>query len=347
MIEVGIIGATGYAGSQLTAILAKHPQVHLSHLASHSYAGEKMSDIYPGLAGSCDLVLEEEDLESFAKRCAVVFLALPAGIAAKEVTQSVVNSTLLIDLGADFRLKDPACYEQWYKKPAPSQQILSQAVYGLCELCDHDLISKSSLIANPGCYTTCSILSLAPLLKYHLVESEVINVNALSGVSGAGRGEKVANLFCEVNSSCKAYGVSSHRHTPEIEQALGELSGQKVTVQFTPHLVPMNRGILATCQAKLKAGVNQIQVDEAYHNMYDGKQFVHLMGKRPPETRFVLGTNRVDIGYVIDERTGCFIAMGALDNLVKGAAGQAVQNMNIHFGLEENMGLELLCANPY
>jgi len=345
MIKAGIIGATGYAGATLVYLLTKHQKTQLVYLSSHSYAGKSFSSIYPGMS-SLHLILEEEDIHKAASLCDVVFLALPAGLAKNLITEEILKQTVIIDLGADYRLKNPQVYEQWYHKEAPQPAILAQAVYSLADL-DTTRCTTTNLIANPGCYTTCSILTLAPLVKSGLIDSSSIVINAMSGVSGAGRKESTANLFCEVNAGSKAYGVTTHRHTHEIEAALSEIGKTNVMVQFTPHLVPMNRGILATCTARLKPEVTQDDVDQAYARLYNEAPFVNVLAKGLlPETRFTLGTNRIDIAYRIDERTRNIVAIGAIDNLVKGAAGQAVQNMNLRFSLDQTTGLDIDASNP-
>jgi len=281
----------------------------------------------------------------------VLFLALPAGIASHPVNADILQKCVVIDLGAAYRLSDPQVYEAWYKVKHGSVDLLGQAVYGLCELY-RNRVAHSRLIANPGCYTTCSILSLTPLLKSGLIEPDSIIIDAKSGVSGAGRSEKLGSLYCECNENIKAYGVANHRHTPEIEEQLswvasGGTSGKGIVLQFTPHLVPMDRGILATCYAKLKGGVTAEHISQAYGNCYDGERFVRVLGEgNLSETRWVKGSNRCDIGWKLDSRTGRIIVVGAIDNLEKGAAGQAVQNMNICFGLDEDAGLEAAASFP-
>ena len=338
MIKAGIIGATGYAGSELVRILSSHPDTVITYLGSHSYAGKKYSDIYPFFTGICDTILSDDNTEKAAGECDVLFLALPHGIASSVVNEDILSKCFVIDLGADYRLHDVSVYEAWYKTEHKSKELLESAIYGLPELHRED-IKKAKLVANPGCYTTCSILTLYPLLKYGLIENDSIVIDAKSGTSGAGRGEKTANLFCEVNESIKAYSVAGHRHTPEIEQELSLAAGEPIVLDFTPHLVPMQRGILSTCYAKLKDGVTKEDISKAYHKSYDGEAFIRLT-EYLPETRFVRNTNRVDIAWKINSRTGRITAMGAIDNLVKGAAGQAVQNMNILFGLKETTGLD-------
>lgn len=337
MIQAGVIGATGYAGAKVVSLLCAHHQAHIAYLGSHSYVGQTFSSVYPAMLGVCDQVLQEDDLVKAASQCDVVFLALPAGIAAAEVTQEMLANTVIIDLGADFRLHDGAVYQAWYKKPAPTSEMLAQAVYGLPEL-HRDVIKRAQVIANPGCYTTTSILSLAPVM--HLVKPQSIIIDALSGVSGAGRGEKVASLFCECDESAKAYGVANHRHTPEIEQELSLVAGSPVMVQFTPHLVPMKNGILATCTAELLPGVTENEIASAYQKRYGDEPFIRLYPSASAvESRFFTDTNTVGIGWTVDSRTGRLVIVGSLDNLYKGAAGQAVENMNIRFGFDETEAL--------
>ena len=344
MIKAAVLGATGYAGAELVRLLAGHPDVEIAYLASHSYSGKKFSDIYPGMRSVVDTVLSEDDIGKAAACADVVFLALPAGLASAIVTEEVLSKAKVIDLGADFRLHDKAVYEKWYKTEHHGGKLLEEAVYGLPEIHRSEIAGKR-LVANPGCYTTCSILTLYPLVKNGLIDTRMIVIDAASGTTGAGRGEKITSLFCEVDETIKAYGVTNHRHTPEIEQELSLASGSSLFVQFTPHLVPMNRGILATCYARLRDGVAESDVESAYA-MYEGERFIRLV-PTPPETRYVKGSNTVDIGWRIDPRTRNIVAMGAIDNLVKGAAGQAVQNMNILFSLDEAEGLSVASASTF
>ena len=338
MIKVAVIGSTGYAGAMLVSLLSTHKEVRFTYLASHSYVGQRFSDIYPSLRGVVDDVLQEDDIKKASKVADVIFLSLPAGIASASVDEDILSRSRIIDLGADFRLNDVNEYTAWYKKEHMHPSLLKEAVYGLCEL-NREKIKSSRLIANPGCYTTCSILSLYPLVKEGLIDLSSIIIDAKSGVSGAGRGEKTTSLFCECNESIKPYGAINHRHTPEIEQELSKAAGEKIILQFTPHLVPMDRGILISAYARLKKGVSEDVVALAYDKYYKDEYFIRL-SQTLPETRFVKGSNSVDIAYRIDKRSGNILVFGALDNLVKGAAGQAVQNMNILFSLDEKCGLK-------
>ena len=267
-------------------------------------------------------------------------------LCASLVDDEILSNTKIIDLSADFRIKDVNTYEEWYKIEHKSPQYIEEAVYGLCEI-NRDKVKNARLIANPGCYPTCSTLSIYPMLKEGLIDASTIIIDAKSGTSGAGRGAKVDNLYCEVNENIKAYGVATHRHTPEIEEQLGYAAGEKVYINFTPHLVPMNRGILVTAYATLKKEVSYEEVKAAYDKYYENEQFVRVLNKDVcPQTKWVEGSNYVDVNFKIDPRTNRVIMMGAMDNLVKGAAGQAVQNMNIMFGLKENEGLELVPMFP-
>ena len=343
MIKAGVIGATGYAGNELVRLLMQHPEVELKTVTSQRYIGKEFSEVYEGYREINPLICEEEDIEKMAEECDVVFLALPHGVAAKKVTKEILQKTVIIDFGADFRLQDVEDYEKGYGLQHEGQELLKQAVYGLCEV-NREKIKKARLIANPGCYTTCSILSLLPLTAEHLVDNKSMIIDAKSGVSGAGRGLVTGSLYCEVNENIKAYKIASHRHTPEIEEQLSYAAGEKITLSFTPHLTPMNRGILATCYASLKEGVTEQDVRKAYEKWYGKEYFVRVTKEGIfPETRWVKGSNFVDIGFTVDERTKRIIVIGAIDNLVKGAAGQAVQNMNLVFGLKEDTGL---CQAP-
>ena len=346
MIKAGIIGATGYAGAELVRILMNHKEVEIKWYGSRSYVEQPYADIYRNMFEIVDAKCMDDNMEELAEQVDVIFTATPQGFLAGVLNESVLSKTKIVDLSADFRIKDVATYEKWYKIEHKSPEFIDEAVYGLCEI-NRDKVKGCRLLANPGCYTTCSILSLYPLVKEKLIDPNTIIVDAKSGTSGAGRGAKIPNLFCEVNESIKAYGVTTHRHTPEIEEQLGYAYGSPIMINFTPHLVPMNRGILVTAYASLKEKVDYDTVRAAYDKYYANERFVRVLDKDVcPETRWVEGSNYVDVNFKIDERTGRIIAMGALDNLVKGAAGQAVQNMNIMFGLPEEEGLLMAPVFP-
>jgi N-acetyl-gamma-glutamyl-phosphate reductase len=348
MIKVGIIGATGYAGNELVRLLLGHKDAEIVWLGSRSYIDQNYSDVYRNMFKLVDAKCMDDNMEQLANEVDVIFTATPQGLCASLVNDEILSKTKIIDLSADFRLKDVNVYEQWYKLEHKAPQYIDEAVYGLCEI-NRDKVSKDTrIIANPGCYTTTSILTLYPMVKEGIINPDTIIIDAKSGTSGAGRGAKVANLFCEVNESMKAYGVGTHRHTPEIEEQLGYACGRDdLKLIFTPHLVPMNRGILVTAYANLAKDVTYEDVKVAYDKYYDKEYFVRVLPKDVcPETRWVEGSNFVDIGFKIEPRTNRLIMMGALDNLVKGAAGQAVQNMNLLFGLPENEGLQLAPMFP-
>lgn len=346
MIKAGIIGATGYAGGELVRILMGHKDVEIKWFGSRSYIDKKYYEVYQNMFQIVDDVCLDDNIEALAKQVDVIFTATPQGYLASLLKEEILSNVKIVDLSADYRIKDVATYERWYKIEHKSPQFIEEAVYGLCEVNRED-VKKARLVANPGCYTTCSILTIYPLAKEGLIEMNSIIVDAKSGTSGAGRGAKVDNLFCEVNENMKAYGVASHRHTPEIEEQLSLASGEDVVLNFTPHLVPMNRGILVTAYATLKSGVTKEMVREAYDKYYGNEKFVRVLDKGTcPQTKWVEGSNYVDVNVVIDNRTNRVIMMGAIDNLVKGAAGQAVQNMNLMFGLPETEGLLLIPMFP-
>ena len=346
MIKAGIIGSTGYAGQELVRLLLQHPQTEIVWYGSRSYIDQKYADVYKNMFRLADARCMDDNMNELSEQADVIFTATPQGLCASLVDDDILNRTKIIDLSADFRIKDVRVYEEWYGITHKSPQYIPEAVYGLCEI-NRESVRSARLVANPGCYTTCSILTMYPLVKEKLVDPHSIIIDAKSGTSGAGRGAKVPNLFCEVNESIKPYGVAVHRHTPEIEEQLGYAAGEPIMVNFTPHLVPMNRGILATAYASLMPGVTQEQVQEAYEKNYGKEYFIRLLPQGTyPETRWVEGSNFVDIGYKLDPRTHRIIAVGAIDNLVKGAAGQAVQNMNLMFGLPEQTGLSLVPMFP-
>lgn len=338
-IKAAIIGATGYVGQELFRILYSHPNVEVTKVTSVSYTGKKYSDVYKNFNGITELECSECDIEKIAEECDVIFIALPHGIASKTVTKSVLDKCKVIDIGADFRIKDKNIYEKWYGVEHFGEEVLKEAVYGLCEIHGEE-VKKARLVANPGCYTTCSILSLYPLVKEGLIDTDTIVIDAKSGVTGAGRKPDLGTSYCECNESIKAYKVVSHRHTPEIEQELSIAAGKDINLIFTPHLTPMNRGILATCYAKLSGETDYKKLEKAYDKYYSNKKYIRLLkAGNFPETNKVKGSEYVDIGFAIDERTNSVIVIGAIDNLVKGAAGQAVQNMNLMFGFDESTSL--------
>ncbi|NLP35676.1 MAG: N-acetyl-gamma-glutamyl-phosphate reductase [Clostridiales bacterium] len=346
MIKVGIIGSTGYAGQELVRILLQHKYVNIIWYGSKSYLDHKYYEVYQNMFHLVSNQCMEDNMEVLAEQVDVIFTATPHAYLSSLLNEKILSRTKVIDLSADYRIKDLAVFENWYKTEHNSPQYIEEAVYGLPEK-NRESIKKARLIANPGCYPTCSILAIAPLLEEGMIDPSSIIIDAKSGTSGAGRGAKVNNLYCEVNENIKAYGVTTHRHTPEIEEQLGYLAGKPLTINFTPHLVPMNRGILITAYASLTDFVTYEEVKEVYHRYYNKEYFVRILDKGVcPETRWVEGSNYVDINFAIDERTKRIILMGAIDNLVKGAAGQAVQNMNLMFGLEETEGLKLVPLFP-
>lgn len=346
MIKVGIIGSTGYAGVELVRLIMQHKEAEVVWFGSRSYVDQDYASVFRNMFEIVDAKCMEDNMEQLADAVDVIFTATPQGLCSSLVNEDILNKVKIIDLSADFRIKDVNVYEKWYKIEHKSPQFIDEAVYGLCEI-NREKTKGARLVANPGCYTTCSILSIYPMVKEGLIDPKSIIIDAKSGTSGAGRGAKVPNLFCEVNENIKAYGVATHRHTPEIEEQLGYAAGEEVLINFTPHLVPMQRGILVTAYANLEKEVTYEEVKAVYDKYYKDEYFIRVLNKdETPETRWVEGSNFVDVNFKIDERTGRIIMMGALDNLVKGAAGQAVQNMNIIFGLPENEGLQQVPMFP-
>ena len=351
MVKVGIIGATGYAGNELVRLLMGHKDVEIMWYGSRSYIDKKYAEVYQNMFEIVEDTCLDDNMEELASKVDVIFTATPQGFLAGVLTEEILSKVKIIDLSADFRIKDVKTYEKWYKIEHKSPQFIEEAVYGLCEI-NRDKVKGARLIANPGCYTTCSILTAYPLIKEGLIDPDTLIIDAKSGTSGAGRGAKLPNLFCEVNENMKAYGVTNHRHTPEIEEQLGYAAGKEIVVNFIPHLVPMNRGILATEYATLNKKADGTlptyeEVKAVYDKYYKNEKFVRVLEKDIcPETKWVEGSNYVDVNFKIDERTGRIVMMGALDNLVKGAAGQAVQNMNLLFGFDEAEGLNLVPMFP-
>jgi len=346
MLKVAIVGASGYTGVELLRILYTHPEAAVTCVTSEQNAGKRISEVFPSLRDRCDLVLENLEPVRVAGKADFIFTALPHKAAMEVVPTFIKLGKRVVDLSADYRLQDAREYALWYE-PHLNPLLLKQAVYGLPEL-KRAKIAESELVANPGCYPTSVILGLAPLLKKKLVDISTIIADSKSGVTGAGRSAKVDNLFCEVNDGFKAYGVGgAHRHIPEIEQELSHLAGKKVTISFTPHLVPMDRGILSTIYASPVKPVTTPELLKLYADFYKGEPFVRVLPAGCfPSTAHVRGSNFCDIGLTVDSRTGRVIIVSAIDNLVKGASGQAVQNMNIMNGFPENLGLEGLPLFP-
>lgn len=346
MIKAGIIGSTGYAGGELARLLMQREDVKVVWYGSKSYIGRKYASIYQNMFQFVEDECLEDNIEELADQADVIFMATPQGLCASLLKEEILEKCKIIDLSADFRIKNVDVYESWYKIKHASPQFIPEAVYGLPEI-NREAVKRARLIANPGCYPTCSFLSIYPMVKEGLIDPSTIIIDAKSGTSGAGRGAKVDNLFCEVNENMKAYGVASHRHTPEIEEQLSYAAGSPVTISFTPHLVPMNRGILVTAYASLTENVSDDEVRAVYEKYYRDEYFVRVLNENMvPQTRFVEGSNFVDVNVKVDPRTRRVIMMGAMDNLVKGAAGQAVQNMNLMFGLPENTGLKQIPMFP-
>ena len=340
MIKVGIIGSTGYAGQELVRLLLGHKEAEIVWYGSRSYIDKQYYEVFGNMFEIVDAKCLDDNMDELARKADVIFTATPQGLCASLVNEEILSQVKIVDLSADFRIKDVATYEKWYGIEHKSPEFIKEAVYGLCEINREDIKGKR-LVANPGCYTTCSILSLYPLVKEGIIDPDSIIIDAKSGTSGAGRGAKINNLFCEVNENIKAYGVTTHRHTPEIEEQLGYACGKEICLNFTPHLVPMNRGILVTAYGNLTGKYSYEEIKAVYDKYYAKEHFVRVLEKDVcPETRWVEGSNYVDVNFKIDERTNRVIVMGALDNLIKGAAGQAVQNMNLIFGLPEDMGLQ-------
>ena len=346
MIKAGIIGSTGYAGGELARLLLQRDDIEIKWYGSRSYIDQKYASIYQNMFRIVDDACMDDNMKELADQVDVVFTATPQGLCASLMDEDVLSKVKVIDLSADFRIKDVSVYEKWYKLTHASPQFIGEAVYGLPEI-NREKVKKARLIANPGCFPTCSFLSTYPLVKEGLIDPNTLIIDAKSGTSGAGRGSKVDSLYCEVNENIKAYGVASHRHTPEIEEQLSCAAGKPVTISFTPHLVPMNRGILVTAYGSLTKEVTYEEVRAVYDKYYKDEFFVRVLEKDVvPQTRWVEGSNFADVNFKIDPRTRRIVMMGAIDNMVKGAAGQAIQNMNLMFGLPENTGLKQIPVFP-
>ena len=338
MHRVAVIGASGYTGVELLRLLAGHPQVTVSCVTSRQQAGQALAEVFPSLAGVYDLTFEALEPAALAGRADLVFTAVPHQAAMAMVPELLAAGCKVVDLSADYRLRDAAVYGEWYEAHQ-TPELLAEAVYGLPELY-REQVRLARLVANPGCYPTSIALALTPLLRAGLIDPTTLIVDSKSGTSGAGRGAKVDSLYCEVNEGFKAYGLPRHRHTPEIEQTLSDVAGRSVTITFTPHLLPVNRGILSTCYATLAADVSLAQLLALYREQYAGERFVRVLPEgRLPNISQVRGSNFCDIGLAVDPRTRRVVALAAIDNLVKGAAGQALQNMNLMLGLNEGLGL--------
>lgn len=339
MIRASIIGANGYTGYELVRLLSQHPNVEIKVITSRSSKGGKISDIYPSLKGLADYVFEDMDIDEIAEKSDVVFAALPHGASANILPGLADKGVRIIDLSGDFRYNDQKVYQMWYGQIHPCPEMLKEAVYGLCEI-HREKIKNAKFIGNPGCYTTCSILALAPLVEKKIIDYKNIIIDAKSGVSGAGRAIKQPYHFCECSETLKAYSIAKHRHTSEIEQELSLLAGQDILISFTPHLIPIKRGILSTCYANLAGKHDEDDLIDLYKKYYKNDYFIRVYENgNLPEIHNVVGSNFVDIGIVVDKRLNRVVVVCCVDNLIKGASGQAIQNMNIMFGLDEKTAL--------
>ena len=345
-LKIAIVGSSGYAGGELYRLLLHHHHVTVTAVTSEKSAGQPLASIFPHLMGLTDLICEPLDPATIARKADVVFLALPHVTAQEAAFRFNQLGKKVVDLSADYRLSDPALYEKWYEHCHQYPDLLKQAVYGLPEL-HREAIKKAHLIANPGCYPTSAILGLAPLVKNGVIDLKTIVVDSKSGASGAGRSPSLAHHFCEVNEGLMAYKIGTHRHTPEIEQELGVLAGKAVTLSFTPHLIPMNRGILSTIYAALNMAIDSAKLHDMYKEFFRNEPFVRVLPVGGfPNARNVRGSNFCDIGVYSDQRTGRAVVITAIDNLVKGASGQAIQNMNLMHGLDETEGLKFAGLFP-
>lgn len=341
MIHAGIAGASGYAGVELVKLISHHPGARVCAVTSNSYKGKSLTDIFPSMRGFENLIFEDLDIQSLSKRVDVMFLALPPKVSMTHVPTLLEHNIKVIDLSADYRFKDAAAYESAYQEHT-SKHLLKHSVYGLSEIY-RDQIKKADLVGNPGCYPTSILLPLIPLLREGLILSDNIISDSKSGVSGAGRALSLSTHFCEVNESFSAYKVGNHRHTPEINEVLSLQSKKKVAITFVPHLLPLTRGMLSTIYVGAEDSTTENKIRKAYDTCYGGAPFVRILDKNMyPSISHVKGTNFCDIGFHFDEANRKIIIISAIDNILKGAAGQAVQNMNILFGLKEDTGLDLV-----
>jgi len=345
MTRVGVVGATGYTGLELIRLLSRHPKIKIAALTAEKNVGQPIWKIFPSVMGESDLVCQALEVESLSRTCDFIFTALPHKAAMEVVPEFLEKGKKVVDLSADFRLLDPQVYAEWYE-PHIAPGLLKEAVYGIPEL-HREEIKKARLVANPGCYPTSVILALAPALKNHLIDPKTIIADSKSGVSGAGRSVVLSSMYAEVSENFKAYKVTEHRHTPEMEQELSRVAGKKIVITFTPHLVPMKRGILSTIYATLQKPLSEKEIYGVYSKFYGNEKYVRL---RPPDllpsTADVFGSNYCDLGWKVDRRNNRLILLSAIDNLVKGASGQAIQNMNLMLGLEESLGLDLVPLYP-
>ncbi|MFO7760349.1 MAG: N-acetyl-gamma-glutamyl-phosphate reductase [Thermodesulfobacteriota bacterium] len=346
MIRTGIIGVSGYAGGELARIVHQHDGIELTVATSRQYSGRKLSEIYPNLKGTTDLVCENLSPKEVAERADFLFTAVPSHTAMEIIPPLLEAGKKVVDLSADFRFDSATVYEKWYGRSHSAEEYLKEAVYGLPEI-NRSSIASARLVANPGCYSTSIILGLVPLLKLDLINLRSIVADSKSGASGAGRGAKTAHLFCEVTDGVRAYAIGRHRHTPEIEQELAKLAGRDMTISFSPHLLPLSRGINSTIYAEMKDKMSQEDIAKIYNKNYADEFFIRLCESGIfPATQNVRGSNFCDIGFQTDPRTGRIVVLSVIDNLVKGASGQAVQNMNLMCGFREETGLDIVPLFP-
>jgi len=345
-MKVGIVGTSGYSGAELLRLLAGHPQAKVEYVASTSKVGQKVGEALPSLHRFYDLTFEPVDAKALGARCDVVFTATPHGIAMELAEEILAGGAVLIDIGSDFRFRDAEAYPEWYGSVHKCPELTKKAVYGLVELF-RSAISGADLIANPGCYPTSALLALAPAVKEGLIDLDTIVISSVSGVSGAGATPKPMYHFPDCVENAQGYGIPGHRHTPEIEQGISLLTGEVAPpISFAPHLIPMSRGILTHANAKLKSDIKSDAMVELYRTFYKDSAFVRVLSDRFPQTKLVAGSNFCDVAPKVDERTGRLLVESAIDNLVKGAAGQAVQNMNVRFGIDERAGLWAPAITP-
>lgn len=346
MLKVGIIGATGYTGGELIRILTNHPNAEIAAITSRTHAGKKLEEVFPSFTGWDGPLFSGSDSPEGVAGCELVFLAVPHSVAIELAPPLLARSQKIIDLGADFRFRDHLIYQKWYKLEHTQPELTKSAVYGLPEIYRNQ-IREAKMVGNPGCYPTSAILGIYPALKNNLIDPAHIIIDSKSGVSGAGRKAELDKIYPELFGNFKAYGIPSHRHTPEIEQELSNIHGGEIAVSFTPHLLPVSRGILSTIHLKLKQKMATREVIEVYSDIYKGEPFVKVFPETAlPDLKGVVGTNSCHIGLRVDERTGSLIVVSVIDNMVKGASGQAVQNMNLMSGFPESMGLAQWAVYP-